>query len=250
MKKLLSSLACIALVASASGQDAIDAAILDDILHSYIGHVPTECNTPEQTARTSFSFEWPGTNSLSSWKTAFAPYEQGMFQAIMSHNDTGNRSWSMRIGTGGNMYSHFFPHMHGETLPPQENANAPWVDEVQQSVAVPLYLNTNQNFFIHQAGAYQRDGNYTSAAPFYSPSLAKYCKDNYCIFASWGTQAHVPNTFTSPIMVSLLIDMSYIPYLPSVFLSAHTLVFVDLSALSSISISIPIVAMALLSIPK
>jgi hypothetical protein len=100
MKKLLSSLACIALVASASGRDAIDAAILDDILHSYIGHVPTECNTPEQTARTSFSFEWPGTNILSSWKTAFAPYEQGMFQAIMSHNDTGNRSWSMRIGTG------------------------------------------------------------------------------------------------------------------------------------------------------
>ena len=204
MKKLLStSLACIALVASALGRDAIDEAILDDILHSYISHVPTECNTTEQTARTSFSFEWPGTNSLSTWKTAFAPYEQGMFQAIMSHNDTGNRSWSMRIGTGGNMYSHFFPHMHGETLPPQENDNAPWIDEVQQSVAVPLSLNTKQNpFFIHQAGAYQKDGNYTSTSPFYSPSLGKYCKDNYCIFASWGTQAHVPNTFTSPIMVS------------------------------------------------
>jgi hypothetical protein len=43
--------------------------------------------------------------------------------------------------------------MHGETLPPQENAYAPWIDEVQQSVAVPLSLNTKQNpVFIHQAG--------------------------------------------------------------------------------------------------
>jgi len=150
-----------------------------------------------------FSFDWPGTNNLSTWKIAFAPYEQGMMlQAIMSHNDTGNRSCLMRIGTGGNMYSHFFPHMHGETLPPQENAYAPWIDEVQQSVAVPLSLNTKQNpFFIHQGGAYQKDRNYTSTSPFYS-RLGKYCKDNSCIFASWGTQAHVPNTFTSPIMVS------------------------------------------------
>lgn len=109
---------------------------------------------------------------------------------------------------GGNMYSLYFPNMHGETLPPQQNEAAPWIDEVQQSVAVPLYLNTNANFFVHQAGAYQKDGDYTASAPFFSPSLAKYCKDNSCYFASWGTQAHVPNRFTSPIMVSLLIDLS------------------------------------------
>jgi GH25 family lysozyme M1 (1,4-beta-N-acetylmuramidase) len=94
--------------------------------------------------------------------------------------------------------------MHGETLPPQQNEAAPWIDEVQQSVAVPSALNTNKNCFVHQAGAYQKDGIYT-ATPFFAPSLAKYCNNNSCYFASWGTQAHVPNTFTSPIMVSVLI---------------------------------------------
>ena len=96
--------------------------------------------------------------------------------------------------------------MHGETLPPQENVDAPWVDEVQQSVAVPAHLNTNNNCFVHQAGAYQRDNlaggvNYM-AVPFFSASLARHCKGNSCLFASWGTQAHVPTIFTSPIMVS------------------------------------------------
>ena len=51
MKKLVSGLA-FALLASALDRDVIDEAILDDILHSYISHAPTECNTPEQTART------------------------------------------------------------------------------------------------------------------------------------------------------------------------------------------------------
>ena len=53
--------------------------------------------------------------------------------------------------------------------------------------------------FVHQAGAYQRDAPYTDT-PFYSPSLAKFCSGNSCIFASWGTQAHVETPFTSSIM--------------------------------------------------
>ena len=82
-------------------EESLNEAILIDILHSYTSHEPTTCSsTAELAERTTFSFDWPGANSHSGWKTAFAPYEQSLFQAIMSHNDTGNRSWSMRIGTG------------------------------------------------------------------------------------------------------------------------------------------------------
>ena len=120
-------------------------------------------------------------------------------------------------------YSHFAPDMHGETMPPQKHPAktprdaAPWIDEVQQSVSVNLELNKNPNkspqycpssdtdndkckhYYIHQAGSYQGDGSYTNP-PFYSPSLAKHCKGNSCIFASWGAQAHVKTPFTSPVM--------------------------------------------------
>lgn len=95
---------------------------------------------------------------------------------------------------------------------------SPWIDEVQQSVSVnnklkqndantqfhcePGYTDPNAQckpYFIHQAGAYQRDSPDTDV-PFFSPSLAKHCSGNSCIFASWGTQAHVPTPFTSPII--------------------------------------------------
>ena len=185
-----------------SPMEELDKAILNDIIQSYPTHEPTQCNTPEQAATTSFSFTWPG--NIQSMNNAYVPFEQGNFQALMLHNDAGNRSWSIRIGTGGNVYSLIYPDAHGETVPPQENVDAPWIDEVRQSVAVHRYLNVNKNCFIHQAGAYQRDSPYTNptagGAPFHSPSLAKHCEGNSCTFASWGTQAHVPNKFTSPII--------------------------------------------------
>ena len=79
----------------------------------------------------------------------------------------------------------------GETLPPQNqfryNPNfnhAPWIDEVQQSVAVIQGLNQNANFFVHQSGAYKLDAPSTDT-PFFSPPLAKFCSGNSCYFASW-----------------------------------------------------------------
>jgi hypothetical protein len=115
------------------------------------------------------------------------------------------------------MYSIFYPHSLGEITPPQKHAQAPWIDEVQQTVAVAGALTQNTNnaeqcpggaaqrdnndlckkYFIHQAGAYQRDAPHTNT-PFFSPSLAKHCRGNTCTFASWGTQAHVVTPFTSP----------------------------------------------------
>jgi hypothetical protein len=135
----------------------------------------------------------------------------------MTHTDASDRSWELRIGTNGNIYSHYTSDMYGETLPPQNqnNADAPWVDEVQQSVSVNGELNQLDGiidhpeycdaegvcspYYIHQAGAYQRDAPDT-VTPFYSPSLAKHCEGNTCMFASWGTQAHVATPFTSPII--------------------------------------------------
>ena len=124
------------------------------------------------------------------------------------------------------MYSHFAKNMWGETMAPQRHDYAPWIDEVQQTVAVNNNLNgvNGQNpycpagptspidksvckpYYIHQAGAYQEDPSYTDT-PFFSPSLAKHCSGNSCTFASWGTHAHVgasPNQgtpFTSPIIL-------------------------------------------------
>lgn len=189
-----------AVVGGATSMDDLDKAVLDDIIQSYITHEATTCNTPEQASATSFSFNWPGTNTQSSWNTDFTGYEQGLFQAIMSYNDpTGNRSWSIRIGSGGNMYSIIYPDLFGEVIPPQEHINAPWIDEVHQMVAVPLALNGNDNCYMHQAGAYQLDPPYTNT-PFFSPILAKHCSQNSCTFASWGTQAWVATQYTSPVI--------------------------------------------------
>ena len=123
--------------------DALDKAILNDLIEAYATHEPSTCNSAASVSATSFSFDWPGTNSQSNWFAPLVSFEQGLFQAILSHNDsTGNRSWSIRIGSGGNIYSHFVPNMHGETIPPQ-STESPWVDEVIQSVAVNLQLNMN-----------------------------------------------------------------------------------------------------------
>ena len=63
-------------------------------------------------------------------------------------------------------------------------------------------VDTDQNsvpenpYYIHQAGAYQRDGVYTEK-PFYSPNVAKYCNGHTCGFTGWNQHAHVPTIFKS-----------------------------------------------------
>lgn len=97
---------------------------------------------------------------------------------------------------------------HGETMPPQAHDNAPWIDEVHQSVSVNGYLNLGAGRcngqdcpanFVHGAGTYQKDDPYTNV-PFYSQSLAKYCAGVSCTFAAWGQQAHLATIFTSSVM--------------------------------------------------
>ena len=187
--------------------DDLDAAILQDILEAYTEHQPSTC-TGDAATSTSYTYAFPGTNLDSNWHEEFVQYEQDLFLASMSHTDANNRSWTIRLGQGGNMYSHFCPDLHGESMPPQAHANAPWIDEVHQSVSVNNNLNgqvgecngeTCPAYFIHGAGTYQKDDPYTST-PFYSQSLAKSCDGATCTFAAWGQQAHLTTVFTSPII--------------------------------------------------
>ena len=147
----------------------------------------TKCEN--QPASSSFTFE--SSQAGSQWYAPFVDYEQHVFLAKMAHTDPNtNRSWTIRLGQAGNIYSLVGPM--GETVPPQAHANAPWVDEVWQNVA-PLGpggdndgdSNTDK-FFIHEAGTYTKDAPYTNI-PFYSPTLGSYCDDpdGECGFASW-----------------------------------------------------------------
>ena len=116
-----------------------------------------------------------------------------MFNAKMIHTDpSANRTWTMRLGTGGNIYSLVGPM--GETVSSQKREESPWVDEVWHSVSTDPVINPNSHFMIHGAGSYQSDQTYQSdkgvpltQVPFYSPSLGKYCKDDdgVCGFAGW-----------------------------------------------------------------
>jgi hypothetical protein len=135
---------------------------------------------------------------MGTWDTTAQQYESDVFFAEFSHSESSeNRTFKIKIGSGGNIYS-FNIESIGEIMPPQVHNGAPWIDEVWQCVAVNggLAHTEDMSWFIHQAGAYQRDG-LESTTPFYSPNLARRCEDNACSFVSWGQQAHVPTNWTS-----------------------------------------------------
>ena len=172
---------------------------------------------------TSITFNFTSSHSISQWDETAYFLEDGVFLAEMSHADAErNRSWTLRVGKAGNMYSFVGPF--GEVVPPQYHPSGPFVDEVWQSVMVHLDKNNkpplNKPNFIHQAGAYWKDcadtdgspaycdpadptkvadsteGDYMEK-PYFSPSVASHCEGRQCSFASWGTQAHVPTPFKS-----------------------------------------------------
>ena len=55
-------------------------------------------------------------------------------------------------------------------------------------------------WFIHQAGTYQKDAD-LKTTPFYSPSVAKFCsaQRRECGFVAWGQHAHVPTPWESAV---------------------------------------------------
>lgn len=119
----------------------------------------------------------------------------------MNHTDhlNENRTWKIRFGTGGNIYS--FVSVIGELMPPQHHKSAPFIDEVWQTVTIDNILNQREKestaYYIHQAGLYQYE-SILEKQPFYSPNLIKRCRDRECVFISWTQQAHGPGmTFKS-----------------------------------------------------
>mmetsp|Transcript_40172 Transcript_40172/g.46209 ORF Transcript_40172/g.46209 Transcript_40172/m.46209 type:complete len:860 (+) Transcript_40172:168-2747(+) len=176
----------------------------EEIIKDMMPQSSSRCNGNNNSINTTFTYE--SSQADSKWNTEFVKYEEDLFLAKMSHIDNNsNRSWTIRLGQAGNIYSFVGPM--GETVPPQDHNDAPWVDEVWQAVQ-PLGPNgdndndsTTGPYFIHEAGTYQRDGEYT-AKPFYSPSTGRYCNDNEgeCGFATWGQQAHVATPWKSPML--------------------------------------------------
>jgi len=148
-----------------------------------------QANSDQQTSST-FTYS----DGSSDWDSSSAPYEPQLFLAEMSHDNIGNsnHSWTMRLGSAGNVYS--FRGAYGEAMPPQGLSNAPWVDEVFQTVSVNQAKNQNsgKKYFIHQAGTYTKDSPYTDNNPFHSPNIAKHCSGRTCMFGAWGQQAHIP----------------------------------------------------------
>ena len=80
-----------------------------------------------------------------------------------------SKNWELRVGKGGQIYS-LKTDALGETVPPQYRSsdNAPWVDEVWQSVSV--YDRHPDAKFNHGSGIYLKDPILTE--PYYTPRLA------------------------------------------------------------------------------
>lgn len=163
--------------------DPLDIVILEDMIPS----VGSKCNSNFQNIpvdqTTNYTFDYD--TSESSWSEKAMSMEEALFLAEISHEDGSNqnRSWALRIGQGGNIYS--FRSAFGEAVPPQVPTQ--FVDEVFQSVSVNQELNNNNDgfqYYIHQAGIYQNDGNNT-VEPFFSPSLMTSCDGIGCSFGSW-----------------------------------------------------------------
>jgi len=142
-----------------------------------------------QTVNTTYTFE--SSQAESNWDSKALPFEENVFLAKMQHIDNNaNRSWTIRLGQAGNIYSFVGPM--GETVPPQDHTDAPWVDEVWQAVQPVGPGGDNDGnpstgpYFIHEAGTYTREADLRQK-PFYSPTIGSYCSstDGECGFASW-----------------------------------------------------------------
>jgi hypothetical protein len=181
-----------------------------------------------------------GVPSGSSWALTNVS-ESDVFQAIISHKqkflslkEDASRSWDIRIGKGGQIYS--IRGAFGEAIPPQWRPSAspsskghlgasfaPWIDEVFQCVAsdkdnqdlnpVFTYGDTLSDSEVHQAGPYQTDpilaANPATFAPkkiFYSPLLQGLrlnpdnLKDNAYSTLSWSQECRIPTTLQSNLL--------------------------------------------------
>jgi hypothetical protein len=146
--------------------------------------------------------------SKSPWWVSFD--ETVVYSRALKRPLTADPQWEMRVGKGGQIYS---LRAYGkEWMPPQYRAptgtygpdNAPWVDEVFQTVAVSRSLNTEANsYFLHGAGIYLRDPPWTDGKPFYSPMVASShnAAQRRLSMVNWSQHAHVPTIHRAGLLV-------------------------------------------------
>lgn len=171
-------------ITSAAEVPMVPADIAADMIRSLLPPSSAKC-TPEDGEAggiftSSFNFS---ASPVGTWDSSAVEWEDKVFAAELKHTDPNpNRSWALKIGSGGNVYS--FVTALGETVPPQVTRgsccsaffsrhqtlapfeplcpvisqapdDAPFVDEVWQAVAVATALNAPDDpFYIHQAGTY------------------------------------------------------------------------------------------------
>ena len=130
--------------------------------------------------------------------------ERSVFHAQFDWRGAAGRTWALRVGGGGQIYS--FRGPFGESVPPQVHEGAPWIDEIWQIVSVS-HERQNRDivpglgrplaYFIHGSGTYLRDPQHRQ--PFYCPMLASAwdpARSRYGVVA-WGQHAHVPTIHRS-----------------------------------------------------
>ena len=172
----------------------LERAILEDIFSSDTRS--SQCSGGGSTSRFTFDFSPPDDDSK--WHSEARKFEKDVFLVEMRHTDDDDKSWTIRIGEGGNIYSFVGPF--GESVPPQTENGAAYIDDVWQNICVTMKTFENYDYYVYQSGVYQDDVDYLSEKPFYSPNLAKYCDGDECSFASWNQQAIVPTTWESPVL--------------------------------------------------
>lgn len=189
------TVALAALYSERAAGDRLDEVLLKDIMPS----IGSKCKVNSNDfADQTWSYTYEHSPSPSTWDPIALTHEPDIFLAEFSNMNSANanKSWTVRVGSAGNIYS--FRGAYGEAIPPQHHPDGEFVDEVFQSVAVNLGINTGnpQPYFMHQAGIYYKDGDFTPG-PFFSPSIAKHCEDKECFFGTWGQQAHTPTPHIS-----------------------------------------------------
>ncbi len=160
--------------------------------------------------------DWDFTGSMafdpsgSQWTPSFG--EQTVFLGVLKHSQRNptqqlvpSRSWEIRLGRGGQIYS--MRSAFGEGVAPQfrpdDGDRAPWVDEVWQMVGVSTSKHSpdaGAHYFVHQAGVYLTDP--ILKKPFFSPPLVAEVSGTDKAFRSvhWGQQASIPTIHQSHLL--------------------------------------------------
>jgi len=133
--------------------------------------------------------------------------EGTVFHRQLSHDQDASRTFALRIGRGGQIYSLRGPF--GESVPPSwrhgGKTSSPWNDEVWQFVAVCGKYNNKPRkgipgtpFFIHNSGIYAEG----SAKAMYCPLLASEASPDGRVYRmlNWGLIAASPSVHRAPIL--------------------------------------------------